>query len=433
MSRRPLRIATTLQLESSVRAAGFETFLLPDLPTSDFNRSLTQRLADGEIYRPFLEQHDIELVIDFNTAALTLVRSGELEGEVCLTTAAMGIPYVAIYLDPVTSTMAQVSWAVHWQLLESPTWIKAVWEKVYAEELIELGVPNVMVLPMAITDGDYDTAPPPQRTDGPAVAFMGHPASTWFRSAQSVLPHQLFAGLTAAAVRADMPDIPFHRIHFDLHEFAERPKPEDTFAIRAEKTANYFSQKFVYNAYLAIKQRDRFVRFLKNKLGDTFELIGDHWESVYGLAHTPRIWDMEELHRRMREVPVCLNLHKGCTEWGLNMRHFEITAFGGFMLTYPMPELPLYFEVGSECDVFRNEAELLEKIYYYLAHPAERQEIAMAGQRRTLANHLYSHRIVQLVDTLRKGGVLPGGEAVPPTSSATVVREAQLDRAESAI
>ncbi len=64
MSRRPLRIAVTIQFECSVRAAGYETYLLPELPDRDFNRTLQQRLEDGKVYRPFLEKHDIDLVLD---------------------------------------------------------------------------------------------------------------------------------------------------------------------------------------------------------------------------------------------------------------------------------------------------------------------------------------------------------------------------------
>jgi hypothetical protein len=205
---------------------------------------------------------------------------------------------------------------------------------------------------------------------------MGHPASSWFGSTQGVEPRALFAGLIAAAVRADMPDLPFHKIYYDLYQFGEPPKPSDGPQQRAAKSRDYYDRKFVYNAYLALKQRDRFARFLKAKLGDLFELIGDHWGTNYGLDHTPRVWDMGVLHRRMRQVPICLNLMKGNLESGLNIRHFEITSHGGFMLTYFTPELSNCFEIGRECDVFRNEAELLEKIAYYLEHSEERKTLA---------------------------------------------------------
>ncbi len=89
------------------------------------------------------------------------------------------------------------------------------------------------------------------------------------------------------------------------------------------------------------------------------------------------------------------------------IRHFEVSAYGGFQLAYYTSELSSCFEIGKECDVFHDEAELLDKIQYYLSHPQERREIAAAGQQRVHSEHLYSHRIKQLVELLHKAGVLP--------------------------
>jgi len=75
------------------------------------------------------------------------------------------------------------------------------------------------------------------------------------------------------------------------------------------------------------------------------------------------------------------------------MRHFEITAAGGFMLCNHQSELADCFDIGTECDTFTNEQELLEKVQYYLERPKERIAIARAGQQRTLKHHLYSHRL----------------------------------------
>lgn len=407
MSRRPLRIAVIPQLERSAREAGLDVYTLPELPSLDFHRPWQQRLEDGNILRPFLEKNDIELLLDFNTAAMTLQPATPNAKEMQLTNALLQVPYVACYLDPITSTMNQVTWPDQWTVLESPAWIKWVWERAHAEELTKLGIPNVITMPMAATNDDFDTGPLPTPDAGPVAAFMGHPATSWFSQAQQTKSDLLFPGMTAAAVHADMPELSFHKIYYDLYGFAEPPKPTDSPQVRAQKSSEYYNHKFTYNAYLAVKQRDRFIRFLTLKMGETFELIGDHWKELYGLPHTSRIWDMPTLHRRMREVPICLNFMKGCLESGLNIRHFEITSHGGFMLTYLTPELSESFEIGKECVVFRNEAELLEKIHYYIGHDDERRAIAAAGQRRTLSQHLYSHRILSLIDLLRNAGVLP--------------------------
>ncbi len=116
-------------------------------------------------------------------------------------------------------------------------------------------------------------------------------------------------------------------------------------------------------------QRDRFVIFLKRKLGDQFHLAGTGWDRAYGLPAAGPLPTVEEYFAHFREAAINLNLVNGNGETGLNMRHFEITAAGGFMLCYQQPELDKCFEVGKECITFRNEQDLLEKIRYYLGRP----------------------------------------------------------------
>ncbi len=405
MIRRPLRIATVRAFERSVRAAGFDVCVVPDSIGSDIHRPIGQRMREGQALREFLDEQGADLLIDTNASLLTFVPSASGAGPVALANAAAGVPYVSCYLDPITSVMSQVPWDDHWRLLRHPDWTKGISDMAHQEELLRFGAANVIRLPMAMVDRDFDTRPEPEPSPGPVVAFMGHPATSWFRSPHAVAPSQLYAGMLAAAVHADMPDVPFHKIYYDLYQLADPPRPQDDADTLTRKAQQYFADKFTYNAFLAIRQRDRWARFLKSKLGDVFELIGDYWGENWGLPATPRIWDMDELYRRMRHVPICLNLIKGNMESGLILRHFEITACGGFMLTFPTPELSQFFEIGKECEVFTDEKDLLDKIAYYLDHPKQRYEIAAAGQRRTLSENLYSHRIAHVVKVLRSAGM----------------------------
>ena len=115
MSRRPLRIATTKQLERSVREAGCEAFLLPELSSLDFNRPLAQRLADAATYRPFLEKNDIELVLDFNTEALTLSPSPSTPDQVALTTATLVSVYRLTQAEARTGRTGAMQFGSRWQ------------------------------------------------------------------------------------------------------------------------------------------------------------------------------------------------------------------------------------------------------------------------------------------------------------------------------
>ncbi|MCH7525900.1 MAG: glycosyltransferase family 1 protein [Planctomycetes bacterium] len=385
----------------AIRAAGHEPVILPRLPDEHHNRSILQRIEDGKIYTEFFESNPIDLLLDIETSAMTFVPDPATQGAYAMTHTRFGVPYVSHYIDPVTETMQQVDWSIRWRALENPGWIKWVWDAAHAGELTRLGVTNVLSMPLATVNGRYPTDPLPQSPAGPPVGFAGHPATPWFCSDAAVQPASLRNGMIAAACNADAEKLTFHEIFYDLYQMADPPRVDEPPIDRAKKAADYFNAKFVYNAYLALKQRDRFAVFLKRRLGEQFELIGDDWTRCHGIPHKPRVTGRDALIDAYRGVAICLNLIKGNAETGLNLRHFEITAAGGFMLTYKIGELADCFEVGTECAVFENEVDLLDKIRYYLAHPKERIEIALAGQRRTLNEHLYSHRLKRLIERIR--------------------------------
>ncbi len=397
-----LRIAAqadSAQLKD-IAAAGHVAVPLPVLDDHHFNRPMNRRLADGEIYRLFFESESIDLLYDIETAAMTFVPDPNgTENSVTMTHSLFGMPYVVHFIDPITETMQQVDWPVRWQLLEHPGWIKWVWDEAHARELQRLGVTNVLSMPMAVGGFNYPTEPLPHRPTGSPVLFLGHPATSWFKG-DAVRPADMRIGLMAAAAKADDPALCFHEFYFDLYRIAEPPNAGMDPAARAQAAATYFQTKFTYNVFLAVKQRDRFVHFLQRNLGDQFDLVGDFWSDCHGMTHKPSLRGRRALTDAYRNAGICVNLFKGNAETGLNLRQFEVTAAGGFLLTYDMPELSRYFDVGKECVVFRNEKELLDRIRYYLAHPDERIEIALAGQRRALSEHLYSHRFTSLVERL---------------------------------
>ena len=56
-----------------------------------------------------------------------------------------------------------------------------------------------------------------------------------------------------------------------------------------------------------------------------------------------------------------------------------------------------HFKAGEELEVFRDRAELLEKVDYYLANQDKAKAIARAGQERAYAEHTYEHRLGELI------------------------------------
>jgi len=85
-----------------------------------------------------------------------------------------------------------------------------------------------------------------------------------------------------------------------------------------------------------------------------------------------------------------------------NMRIFEATGAGAFLLTEHFDNLSTYFEVGSEIETFKTRDELLEKIDFFLRNPERRHEIAKAGQARCIADYSMEKRAVQFDAIIRQ-------------------------------
>ena len=80
----------------------------------------------------------------------------------------------------------------------------------------------------------------------------------------------------------------------------------------------------------------------------------------------------------------------------VNVRTFETTGMGTFLLTQHLPLLKLYFTPGKEVVTFTNPQDLRRKVKYYLRHNIERKKIAQAGYRRAKKNHSFEIRLKQL-------------------------------------
>jgi predicted O-linked N-acetylglucosamine transferase (SPINDLY family) len=94
----------------------------------------------------------------------------------------------------------------------------------------------------------------------------------------------------------------------------------------------------------------------------------------------------------------------------LNLRVFESLAAGGFLLTDELSAdsgLPQLFEAGKHLDTWRTPEELIEKIRYYRAHPAEAQRIRKAGQAELLRAHHPEVKLREFYDLIFSGKMNP--------------------------
>lgn len=343
----------------------------------------------------------VDLFLDNSGTGLTLSRDVATSDSIKLMHEALGKPLCSHFIDPITTSFQGLDFGLTWQCLHSQHWIKAYWDKAGVTELLRMGIPNVVHLPMAAPVREYDTRPLDPRECKHSVSFVGGQNTSFFSDGGSAPKQALLPGLIAHFMRESMSASSFYEAYHDAYRFDEPINASDDMATRVNKAVNYFNNKLFYHAAMCIRNRDRFVVFLKQQLGDMFRLVGTRWDAAYGVPCEPPLGSINAYFQHFRDTAININLVNGNAETGLNMRHFEITAAGGFMLCFDQPELAEQFVIGKECVSFTSEQDLIDKIHYYLANPDERYAIAFAGQRRTLSQHLYSHRLQSVLSLFK--------------------------------
>jgi spore maturation protein CgeB len=117
--------------------------------------------------------------------------------------------------------------------------------------------------------------------------------------------------------------------------------------------------------------------------------------------HHGEAWGLD-MYRVLARSRIVVNRHGDIAEdYANNMRLFEATGMGALLMTESARNLPGLFGPGVEVVTYDDLDDLEEKARHYMTHDDERDAIAAAGQRRTLAEHTYRHRIGELDEILR--------------------------------
>jgi spore maturation protein CgeB len=121
--------------------------------------------------------------------------------------------------------------------------------------------------------------------------------------------------------------------------------------------------------------------------------IRDHYlGEVYGL----------EYFGILARSRITLNIHIDVAQGvASNMRLFEATGCGALLMTEKSVWLSHFFEPGREVVTFDNKDDLIAKATLYLGRADEREQIAHAGQERTLTQYTSHRRAEELVDLLK--------------------------------
>lgn len=78
-------------------------------------------------------------------------------------------------------------------------------------------------------------------------------------------------------------------------------------------------------------------------------------------------------------------------------RMWKVLGCGGFYLGPWVPDIERFARDGVHCAWFREAGQAVELIGHYLADPAARKRIALAGRHHALTEHTYAHRLALLL------------------------------------
>ena len=109
------------------------------------------------------------------------------------------------------------------------------------------------------------------------------------------------------------------------------------------------------------------------------------------------VWGAD-MYQALRRSKITLNSHIDMAgrEAG-NMRLFEATGVGAFLLTDFKDNLHTLFTPDREVAVWRSVEDCLKLVGRYLDDDGSRAAIARAGQARTMAQHTYRHRAAEIL------------------------------------
>jgi glycosyltransferase involved in cell wall biosynthesis len=138
------------------------------------------------------------------------------------------------------------------------------------------------------------------------------------------------------------------------------------------------------NTWLSRAQIRAIKDFRLKDFKDYYTLQSHNLGGVYGI----------EMYRTIGQNAIQLNSHGDGSLQAGNMRLYEATGMGTLLLTDWKENIGSIFEPEKEIITYKNKAEAIDKINYYLKNTNEAKEIALNGQNRTFAQYSTQSRIM---------------------------------------
>ncbi len=163
--------------------------------------------------------------------------------------------------------------------------------------------------------------------------------------------------------------------------------------------------EYVINRKITAEERRDALTMLGNRLGNVALYTGDKTVRIPGCVNHGPIDPYGEAPAVYNSSRINLNVSLRSIVNGIPLRCFEIMGAGGFLLSSHAGDFAGLFEDGRDYVAYDGLPDMLDKCEYYLAHEAERREIAENGLQRIREAHTYVHRAEEMLGKADQFGI----------------------------
>ena len=128
-----------------------------------------------------------------------------------------------------------------------------------------------------------------------------------------------------------------------------------------------------------------------NRISDYLRLFRGNTGPLYGM----------KMFQFLRDSRLVLNMHGDRIGFAANIRLFEATGVGSCLLTDWKENIPDLFEPGKEVLVYHSIEEAKDIALYCLKHPEFTRQIALNGQKRTVAEYSQRRTVPQVISFVK--------------------------------
>ena len=110
----------------------------------------------------------------------------------------------------------------------------------------------------------------------------------------------------------------------------------------------------------------------------------------------------DEMKSIIKKSKININIHHASPGNGANLRTFEVTGCGGFLLSDNRKDLKNLFSIGEDIEIYKTVIELKSKVRLYLNDNKARNTIAKNGYKKAASLHRYERRIDQMLNLINE-------------------------------